>query len=64
MKRNNPVRALLEDLRKDTRKDVELSPDEARLRRAVAAGFRRLSAWKKRPPVATRTSRKETTIRP
>jgi hypothetical protein len=48
MKRKNPIRALLEQLRRDKRKRHELSPDEARRRTALAAGFRRLDAWKKR----------------
>ena len=48
MKRKNPVRALLEELRKEKRKEGEYSPDEERRRMALAAGFRRLSAWKKR----------------
>jgi hypothetical protein len=38
----------MEELRKDKRKRAELSPDEARRRSALAAGFRRLNAWKRR----------------
>jgi hypothetical protein len=48
MKRKNPIRTLMEELRKDKRNRAELSPDEARRRTALAAGFRRLAAWKRR----------------
>jgi hypothetical protein len=48
MKRKNPIRALMDELRKDKRSRADMSPDEARRRSALTAGFRRLNAWKKR----------------
>jgi hypothetical protein len=48
MKRKNPLRTLLDELRKDAEKKGSVSPEEARRRARVAAGFRRLNAWKKK----------------